>query len=99
MRVTFNPAIVSASGTLCKEKNGLRVIVTTRKAPSTNPCKTRMYIRSAASYQRSGKPSEKEIAARELFAKRQAFVQELLASGKYHSKAEAWKIAKKEIKS
>ena len=69
MRVEFNPAIKSASGT----------------------------HRSAASYQRSGKPSEKEIAARELFAKRQAFVRELMASGAYHSKAEAWKIAKKQI--
>ena len=97
MRVELNPAIVSASGTLCKGKNGLRVVVTTRKAPSTNPHKTRMYIRSAASYQRSGEPSEKELAARELFAKRQAYVQELLASGKYHSKGEAWKIAKREI--
>ena len=98
MRVEFNPAIKSASGTLCKDKNGIRVVVTTRKAPSTNPCKMRMYIRSAASYQRSGEPSEKELAARELFAKRQAYVQELLASGKYHSKGEAWKIAKREIK-
>ena len=97
MRVEFNPAIKSASGTLCKEKNGIRVVVTTRKAPSSNPCKMRMYIRSAASYQRSSKPSEKEIAARELFAKRQAFVQELMASGAYHSKADAWKIAKKQI--
>lgn len=99
MIIEFTGGIISASGTLCKNRNGSRVIVTTRRAPSDNKNKMRMYIRSAASYQRSGKPSEKEIAARELFAKRQAYVQELLASGSYHSKAEAWKIAKKEIKS
>ncbi len=98
MIVEFAGGIISASGTLCKNRNGSRIIVTTRRAPSDNKYKMRMYIRSAASYQRSGKPSEKEMAARELFAKRQAFVQELLASGSYHSKGEAWKIAKREIK-
>ena len=43
-------------------------------------------------------PSEAEIKARSLFARRQAYVQELLASGRYHDKKEAWKIAKNEIK-
>ncbi len=43
-------------------------------------------------------PSEAEIKARSLFARRQAYVQELLASGRYHDKREAWKIAKNEIK-
>ena len=43
-------------------------------------------------------PSEAEIKARSLFARRQAYVQELLASGRYHNKKEAWKIAKNEIK-
>ena len=43
-------------------------------------------------------PSEAEIKARSLFAKRIAYVQELLASGIYHHKQEAWKIAKNEIK-
>ena len=43
-------------------------------------------------------PSDAEIKARSLFARRQAYVQELLASGRYHDKKEAWKIAKNEIK-
>ena len=43
-------------------------------------------------------PSDAEIKARSLFARRQAYVQELLASGRYHDKREAWKIAKNEIK-
>ena len=42
--------------------------------------------------------SEAEIKARSLFARRQAYVQELLASGRYHDKKEAWKIAKNDIK-
>ena len=43
-------------------------------------------------------PSKAEIKARSLFVRRQAYVQELLASGRYHDKKEAWKIAKNEIK-
>ena len=43
-------------------------------------------------------PSDAEIKARSLFTRRQAYVQELLASGRYHDKREAWKIAKNEIK-
>ena len=97
MIVQFATGIAYASGTLCKNRDGSRVIVTTRKAASSNPNKVRMYLRSAKSYQRSTKPSAKEIALRELFTRRQAYVQELLASGRYHSKAEAWKIAKREI--
>ena len=46
---------------------------------------------------RKSKPSEAEIKARSLFARRQAYVQELIASGRYHDKREAWKIAKQEI--
>ena len=42
-------------------------------------------------------PSHAEIKARSLFARRQAYVQELLASGRYHDKREAWNIAKNEI--
>ena len=93
-----NPLINCASGTLAKLKNGARIVVMTRKAPSTNPVKMRVYLRSADSYKRKSAPSEHEIEVRALFARRQAYVQELLASGKYHSKAEAWKIAKTEIK-
>ena len=95
MLVEFAGGIEAASGTLCKNRNGSRVIVTTRKAASKNPNKVRMYIRSAASYQRSSPPSDAELAARELFTKRQAYVSELIGLG--CSKSEAWQIAKQRI--
>jgi len=99
MFITLMDGIATASGTLCKNKNGSRIIVTTRKAPSTNPKRVRMYIRSNESYERKTPLSEKEIKARELFIERQALVKQLIDSGQAHSKAEAWKIAKEKIKS
>ena len=94
MIVEFANGLTAASGTLCKNKNGSRVIVTTRKAPSTNPNKIRMYLRSASSFQRQGKPSKNALAARDLFTVRQEYVTQLLHSGKVRSRAEAWKLAK-----
>lgn len=94
MIVEMIPGIKAASGTLCKSPNGKRVIFTTRKAPSTNPNKIRAYIRSAESYKRKTPPSEKEQQSRLLFARRQAYVQKLMASGTYLSKAELWELAK-----
>jgi hypothetical protein len=94
MIVEFANGVTAASGTLCKNKNGSRVIVTTRRAPSNNPNKIRMYLRSASSYQRKGKPSKKELHARSLFTVRQEYVTELLAAGKVSSRADAWKLAK-----
>ena len=94
MIVEFAGGITAASGTLCKNRNGSRVIVTTRKAPSANKGKMRMYFRSANSYQRTKPLSKAELAAQELFTVRRAYVAELLASGKTRSRAEAWKLAK-----
>ena len=99
MIVEFVGGIAAAHGTLRKNPDGSRIVITTRKAASTNPNKVRMYLRSADSYKRKAPVSDKEMAARTLFARRQAYVQELLASGRYHTKAEAWKIAKATIKS
>jgi len=98
MIVEMMPGISAVSGTLCKSPDGKRVIFTTRKAPTTNPNRMRAYLRSAESYQRKTPLSEKEQQCRSLFARRQSYVQQLMASGRYHSKAEAWKIAKREIK-
>lgn len=97
MIVDFMDGIKSASGTLCKTKTA-RVIVTTRRAPSTNPNKVRMFIRSNESYQRKTPLSEGEIAARNLFQRRQAYVKQLLADGTCKTKAEAWGIAKIDVK-
>lgn len=97
MIVEFAGGITSASGTLCKSRNGSRIIVTTRKAPSINKNKMRMYIRSGESYKRTQPFSDAEIAAQNLFTRRQAYVKELLANGKCKSRAEAWNVAKKTI--
>ena len=95
MLVEFVDGIIAASGTLCKNRNGSRVIVTTRRAPSANKGKIRMYLRSANSYKRKTPYSDAEIAAQELFTKRQAYVSELIGLG--CSKSEAWQIAKQRI--
>jgi len=95
MLVEFVDGIIAASGTLCKNRNGSRVIVTTRRAPSTNKGKVRMYIRPASCYQRKTPYSDAEIAAQELFTKRQAYVSELIGLG--CTKSEAWQIAKQRI--
>ena len=100
MKCELIAGIESISGSM-KQDNGTRVVFRTYRKPSVNrkngESETRVYIRSAESYQRKKPLTEKESKARGLFAKRQAYVQELMASGKYHSKTEAWKIAKKEI--
>ena len=98
MIVEFAGGIMTASGTLCKNRNGSRVIVTTRRAPSHNKNKMHMYIRSADSYQRTKPYSDAEIAAHVLFTKRQAYVQELIDNGTCRSKADAWKKAKETIR-
>ena len=96
MLVEFVDGIIAASGTLCKNRNGSRVIVTTRKAATTsNKGKVRMYLRSANSYKRKTPYSDAEIAAHELFTKRQAYVSELIELG--CTKSEAWQIAKQRI--
>ena len=98
MYVTLAPGIETASGTLCKSKNGKRVVFTTRKAATTSKNKVRMYIRDAESYQRTTELSEKEIRSRELFARRREYVKQLVNEKKCKTSAEAWKIAKAEIK-
>ena len=97
MTVEFIPGIISASGTLAKSKNGTRIVVTTRKAPTTNPCKTRMYLRRASSYKRKSKPSEAEQNARALFAKRQALVKELMKEKRFKTLKQAWDYVKQVI--
>ena len=98
MQVTFIPGIESASGTFRKYKNGDRIIVTTRKAPTTDTKnRTRMYFRSAADYQRKSPVTEKEMAARSLFKRRQALVRELMKAHKFRTLKEAWDFVRQEI--
>ena len=97
MKVELAAGIESASG-----KCG-NMIFKTYKRPNGktetrayfNPYRRSSWEKTSA---RKTPPSEAEIKARSLFARRQAYVQELLASGRYHDKREAWKIAKNEIK-
>lgn len=97
MLVELIPGINVASGTLMKCKNGARIIFTTRRAPSSNPHKMRMYIRPAESFKRKTPVSKREMQVRSIFAKRQARVRQLMNKFNYLSKKEAWDIAKKEI--
>ena len=92
MIIEFAGGIESASGTFCKNRNGSRVIVTTRRAPSNNKNKIRMYIRSADSYKRKKPFSDAEIAAHELFTRRAKYVKELMDAGIRRDKA--WQTAK-----
>ena len=59
---------------------------------------TRMYMRTAESFERKSPITKGEKAARALFSKRVAYVQELVATGKCKSRTEAWQIAKQTIK-
>ncbi len=97
MKVEFAAGIESASG-----KCG-NLIFKTYKRPNGKK-ETRAYFnpyrpsRWEKVNARKTPLSDAEVRARTLFARRIAYVQELLASGRYHDKREAWKIAKQEIK-
>ncbi len=98
MNVEFIPGIASVSGTLYKGKNGLRIVATTRKAQTTNKQKTRLYLRTADSYQRKTPYSEAELKRQDLFAKRQSYVKQLMAADPGLAKKEAWILAKQDTK-
>ena len=92
MKVTLMPGIAEISGST-KTKHGKRMVFMTR-TNNQGKRETRMYLRTDDDYKRTKPFSEKEKHAQELFAKRQAIVSELMATGQCRSKAEAWRIAK-----
>ena len=94
MKVTLLPGIAEISGSI-NQKNGNKLVFMTR-TNSKGKRETRAYLRDKSSYQRKGKPSKNELAARSLFTVRQEYVTQLLHSGKVRSRAEAWKIARLE---
>ena len=97
MLVQLIPGIQSISGSF-KTAGGKRVVFATRKAHTTSrKPSTRMYIRPDNAYQRKTPVSASEMHAREIFAKRQAYVRNLRASGDKRSLKELWGEAKKEI--
>ena len=95
MKVEFMPGIAAMSGTL-KGKNGYKLVFMHRQSDGKG--QGRAYLRSKESYQRSTPVSDKEIAARSLFQNRAQLVQQLMTEGRCKTKAEAWQIAKEQIK-
>ena len=73
-KVTYSPGIQYVQGALARPKkvdghnHGEYLIGTHRSAPTENPDCTRIYIRKADAYTRTGQPSQRELAARVRFA-------------------------------
>ncbi|MBR4548154.1 MAG: hypothetical protein IKO66_08965 [Paludibacteraceae bacterium] len=95
MKVEFMPGIASMSGSV-KTKNGDRLVFMHRASDGKGH--GRAYLRTSKDYQRSTPVSEKEIAARALFQNRAQLVKQLMTERRCKTKAEAWKIAKEQIK-
>lgn len=99
MKVTLMPGIESISGSM-KGAMGKRTVFITRTKPDGKK-ETHMYLRKADDYQRKNPPSQNELAARSLFMRRQALVQQLIEESKKQGlpmpKARAWQIAKQQI--
>ena len=95
MKVEFMPGIAAMSGSV-KTKNGDRLVFMHRQSDGKGH--GRAYLRSKESYQRSTPVSDKEIAARVLFQNRVQLVKQLMTEHKCKTKAEAWRIAKEQIK-
>ena len=95
MKITLMPGIESISGSI-KSARGKRTVFITR-TNAKGKRETRMYLRSAADYQRKTPVTEKEMAARSLFARRQTRVRELRKAHKFRTLKEAWDFVRQEI--
>ena len=95
MKVTLMPGIEAISGST-KPVHGKRTVFITR-TNAKGKRETRMYLRSAADYKRKSPASEKEMAARSLFMRRQALVRELMKAHKFRTLKEAWDFVRQEI--
>ena len=79
-KVSYAPGIEFVQGSLAKPKkvdghnHGDYLIGTHRTAPTENPDCTRLYIRKADTYKRTGALSQDELAARSRFASVKAAV-------------------------
>ena len=96
MKVILMPGIDAISGST-KPVRGKRLVFMTR-TNAQGKRETRMYLRTAADYQRKSPASDKEIATRSLFARRQTRVRELMKTHQFHSLKEAWDFVRNEIK-
>ena len=95
MKVILMPGIEAISGST-KSAHGKRTVFITR-TNAQGKRETRMYLRSAADYKRKTPATEKEMAARSLFARRQALVRELMEAHKFRTLKEAWDFVRQEI--
>ena len=95
MKVEFMPGIASMSGSV-KTKNGDRLVFMHRQSDGKGH--GRAYLRTSKDYQRSTPVSDKEKVARSLFAIRAQLVKQLMTERRCKTKAEAWRIAKEQIK-
>ena len=94
MKVELAAGIESMSGSV-KGVNGSRLVFKTLRNPNGKK-EVRAYLMPRGTYKRKSKPSDSELDARELFAKRQTYACQLMHE-RGLSKQEAWKIARKEI--
>ena len=81
-KVKYATGIEYVQGSLAKptvkagHKHGTYLIGTHRTAPTENPNCTRIYVRAQETYERTGQPSERELAARVRFRTVAAMVAE-----------------------
>ena len=95
MKVEFMPGIASMSGMV---KNSGRKRVIFRHYASDRPGHGHATICSSSAFVRKTPLTEREIAARELFSSRVSYVKQLCAANPRLSRAQAWKIAKADIR-
>jgi hypothetical protein len=102
-KVTYSPGIEFVQGSLAKPKkqdghnHGDYLIGTHRTAPTTNPNCTRLYIRTADTYKRTGTPSADELAARARFSAVSKAVKERKEDLQYIASDNAAFLAQKDL--
>lgn len=94
MHVIFMDGIDGVTGSI-KTRNGGRLVFT--KPKNSQKGHGRMYFRPANAYERKVPYSENEMAAMDLFKERAALVRKLMLK-QHMTKAEAWKVAKQQIR-
>ena len=95
MKVTFMPGIASMSGIV---KNCGRKHIIFRHYASDRPGHGHATICSSHAYESRTPLTEREKVARELFSSRVSYVKQLCAANPRLSRAQAWKIAKADIR-
>lgn len=95
MKVEFMPGIASISGST-KSRSGKRLVF--RHLKSDKPGHGHATIFHEDAFKRRTRVTEREEAVRRLFSQRASYVKKLCAAHPKLSRAEAWKIAKADIR-